>query len=378
MAGYRYQLEKRGALYECPQCGKKEFTRYIDTDTNQHIDPTVGKCSRIIKCQYHYHPRQYFKDNESTGAKGKSHKDYAPRKTINLCGATNEMPKPTCYIETGIFMKSLQIQDYEENTFVQYLLKIFGSEITNRLIEKYYIGNSTNLRGATVFWQVDFHKMIRSGKVILYNPDTGKRIRNKKPTWMHSVLKLADFNLAQCLFGEHLLKGNNATVALVESEKTAIIASMYLPQFIWLATGGLTNFAADKCQVLQGRKVVLYPDLNGFEIWSKKAKELSHIARITVSDLLEKRAGEEDKKLGLDIADFLVRINLQEVHNQIHEKPIPDILSILVDECASMSLKFNSDEITNDQYADYCKQLSDKLSAARISFQEFVCRTKDL
>lgn len=48
-----------------------------------------------------------------------------------------------------------------------------------------------------------------------------------------------EWELPQCLFGEHLLKKYpNKTVALVESEKTAIICSALMPDYIWLATGG--------------------------------------------------------------------------------------------------------------------------------------------
>jgi hypothetical protein len=68
------------------------------------------------------------------------------------------------------------------------------------------------------------------------------------------------------LFGEHLLIDKTKPVAIVESEKTAVIASVYLPQFIWVAVGSLTNLNAEKCNVLKGRTVTLFPDLNGFDI----------------------------------------------------------------------------------------------------------------
>ena len=94
---------------------------------------------------------------------------------------------------------------------------------------------------------------------------------------MHKLIKQPDFELKQCMFGEHVLKNNIKPVAIVESEKSAVIASVYLPQFIWLAVGSLNNLNAEKCKVLQGRTVVLYPDLNGFEKWNEKKKELARL-----------------------------------------------------------------------------------------------------
>lgn len=76
---------------------------------------------------------------------------------------------------------------------------------------------------------------------MLYYPETGKRV--KEPynhiSWVHSLIPHKDFNLCQCFFGEHLInKDKTKPIALVESEKTALIASYYLPQFLWIASGG--------------------------------------------------------------------------------------------------------------------------------------------
>ncbi len=113
-----------------------------------------------------------------------------------------------------------------------------------------------------------------------------------------------DFNLKQCLFGEHLLKEDlNAPVAIVESEKTAIIAQAKMPKYLWLATGSLNEFKASKLEVLKNRRVVAFPDLGAYDYWYKKAAYLK--LPIQVSDYIEKNATEEQRKEGLDIADFL-------------------------------------------------------------------------
>ena len=58
---------------------------------------------------------------------------------------------------------------------------------------------------------------------------------------------------------------------LVESEKTALVASYYLPQFLWIAAGGKNGcFNANSLSVLAGRTVVLFPDLGATDYWQSK------------------------------------------------------------------------------------------------------------
>ncbi|MCC6186656.1 MAG: hypothetical protein IT256_05830, partial [Chitinophagaceae bacterium] len=84
-------------------------------------------------------------------------------------------------------------------------------------------------------------------------------------------------------------------------------ASVFMPDYIWLATGSLNNLSADKCAVLKGRWVILFPDLNAFDKWTLKAKELSKHNSVFVSDLLEINASTEEKMNGWDIADYLLK-----------------------------------------------------------------------
>lgn len=128
--------------------------------------------------------------------------------------------------------------------------------------------------------------------------------------WVHTNLKAAhllppEWSLAQCLFGEHLLQDNvNANVALVELEKTAVICSLLLPEYIWLATGGKSQFN-DRLMVMKGRKVTAFPDIDGCDEWRKKAKNYPMLD-ITISDILERNATPEQRERHVDIADVLL------------------------------------------------------------------------
>lgn len=100
-------------------------------------------------------------------------------------------------------------------------------------------------------------------------------------------------------------------VAIVESEKTAIICSVYYPNYVWIATGGINGCKwteRDVCKALEGREVVLFPDLNCFDKWSEKAKEIQSIVscKIRVSSILEKNSTEEQRSKGFDLADFVL------------------------------------------------------------------------
>jgi hypothetical protein len=99
-------------------------------------------------------------------------------------------------------------------------------------------------------------------------------------------------------------------VAIVESEKTAIISSVYLPQLIWLACGGSEGLNIDKCKCLKGRDVVLYPDCGIFDKWDSKAEILRTICKsVSVSNLIETAATDAERKAGFDLGDYLVKFS---------------------------------------------------------------------
>ena len=97
---------------------------------------------------------------------------------------------------------------------------------------------------------------------------------------------------------------------MVKSEKTAVICSLLLPEYIWLATGGKSQFN-DRLMVLKGRKVTAFPDIDGYDEWRKKAKNYPMLD-ITISDILERNATPDQRKRQVDIADLLLEEMLKE------------------------------------------------------------------
>jgi len=266
---------------------------YIDTTTGEPLHSTVGKCDRADNCGHHYTPRQYFSDNNISFDKKKY--DRPALRT------PKPQPKPS-YIDVDVLKRLLN--HYEQNNLITYLCSIVGDEAAREAIQRYFIGTSQHWENSTVFWQIDSNGKVRAGKIMQYNPETGKRIKEptNRITWVHSAMKLQDFNLSQCLFGEHLLSTDrNRPVAIVESEKTAIIASCYCPAFIWLACGGCANLNIKRCEPLRGKRVVLFPDNGKCQEWSEKARGLSTICSVSTSNILERK----EITAGADIADYL-------------------------------------------------------------------------
>jgi hypothetical protein len=304
MKNYKYKLEpynRKKSMYLCPLCkdAKKTFTKYIDSLTGQYVSDLVGKCNREVNCNYHYPPSKYFKDNKI---------EY----NINMPKYINrefKIVQKRSRIPNEIFVQSLK--GYENNKLVEFMCKKIDVQKTVEAIEKYKIGTSKKWEGSTVFWQIDESNTIRTGKIMLYNPINGKRV--KEPynhiTWVHSELGYNDYQVNQCLFGQHLIIGNNLPIAIVESEKTAVIASTYLKSYLWLATGGLNNLKPSNFYKLQNRNITLFPDLNCYDKWFTTMPMLSKIANVSISSLLEERATNKEKSMGLDIADYLIKNN---------------------------------------------------------------------
>jgi Domain of unknown function (DUF6371) len=304
---HRYILQRDKSLNDkgtCPSCNeKRRLTKYIDTATNEYLGDHVGRCDRSDSCNYHFTPSDYFKDNPTN--KPLDFEKWQP--------VPAPPPRPVSFIDKAIFQKTLGVND--TNTFTNFLIALFGKERAENLVNKYHIGTTKNAE--TIFYQVDSQGNVRTGKVMKYNLiDSNqtalgrdcKRDKTTFPNWVHTKLKLENFNLNQCLFGEYLIT-DTQTIAIVESEKSAVIASVYFPQFAWVACGGKEGLGNEKLKVLKGKSVILFPDLNGFDKWNLKATEMRAFCKsVAVSDLLETVATDEERVSGLDLADYLLRL----------------------------------------------------------------------
>ena len=283
-----FSLQQDGKRWRCFSCGK-----------GGDLLDLIGLCESIpdFKDQK-VRAEELFPDNNMLPAS-------AP-KPERMPQIKPEPAQPS-FIDEKIIQASLS--RYNENNFCRWLCSVFGEQKAFELTAAYQIGTSKYWRGACVFWQVNRTGKISAGKIMLYNSSTGRRV--KEPfnhiQWVHKVMKIKPYHLQQCFFGEQLLKVDpQKPVAIVESEKTAVVAAGFPPEYVWLARAGKTNLNKDKLKALQGRRVKLYPDLGAFDKWKEIACGVSGVA---VSDILERRASKEDRAGGLDLADYLLREN---------------------------------------------------------------------
>jgi len=298
----KYSLEPYSgseSRHECPNCGdEKSYTYYIDTETGRKLYG-AGRCKHEFSCGFHQTPKEYF--NEII------YFDHKNLESFNV--------KPFSSIDTTVSVFDWNhlietITNPHENNLILFLMSKYDHSTVKQIIEMYHVGTSNYWNYSTIFWYVNLNNEVSSGKVMKYNRENGKRVKSNDGSplinSMRSILMKEefinpDFHQKTGLYGEHLLQVNtNDSICVVESEKTALIAMIHFPNYIWLATGGSISLSDERLQVLKGKNVILYPSNNSFELWNKIASKYN----FEISTLVR----EECSIPNADIADYLLSI----------------------------------------------------------------------
>ncbi|UPT69402.1 MAG: DUF6371 domain-containing protein [Flavobacterium sp. JAD_PAG50586_2] len=322
MKQFKYSLDKSSKKFICPKCTKRTFVKYIETETGSYLSDTFGRCDRETNCGYHSTPSGDFKNSVEV--------IYTPP------------PKPSFH-DPDLLIQSGR--NFKKNNFILFLKTLFSDAEVNEAILKYLIGTSKHWSGATIFWQIDNNEKIRHGKIMLFNSETGKRVKDQHGKALinsaRSVLKLKNFTLNQCLFGLHLVnETKQKTIALVEGEKTAVIMSLFKPQYTWMATGGKGGLKSEFLKPIKQYKIVAFPDKSEYKDWLNKAGELNKSGfNIVVNNWLEQQCNYE---AGTDLADVYltelkaiehpkVEFNYTETEKAIHriEHHTPEIWELI-------------------------------------------------
>ena len=207
--------------------------------------------------------------------------------------------------------------------------------------------------GNTVFWMIDEYGRICLPKSFKYGPD-GKKIR---------IIGETTFNQANgyypCLFNASALN-DDKPIVLVESEKSAVIASYFAPEYTWIATGGASALSADKAHALRERDVIILFDADaaGRE-GAEKAEEVlqKQKSRYYNLDLFPNRID------GYDPADFFSEHSSEEAIHKFNDK-LQEAYNEII-HAGSKELEEGIVEIDIELYAD--NYINDKKDRGEVS-----------
>lgn len=355
MSNFRYELDRSSKKFICPSCSKKRFVKYVDRVSGNYLSGEYGRCDRSDNCGYFKSPKQ---DEIYYGIKYLSLIDYTSKsykltdekcnihfvpksmvleikgreiwiKEFFLKQSDLDYSTAQCKIveKDGSLMTIMDIQpivgpkpSFHKKDEVDQVLKVgidcclakylktkFGPDLVDEAMKKYRIGSTDVFwNNSTCFLQIDQDQNIRAGKVMLYSKDTGRRVKKPFPhiNWLHNkIVDKGEFNLNQCLFGLHLL--DCKPVAIVESEKTAIVMSILSDKTTWMACGSKTAINEKMFEPIRSHSVILFPDKGSFVEWKQRAEELNSKGfNIQVSRFIE---NNEELRYGQDIADLYLK-----------------------------------------------------------------------
>lgn len=241
----------------CPKCGQRRFVPFVlSVDGQTLAGENFGRCDREQSCGYFRYPS--FASQIVT----------AP-------------PQPAPVLPPALFHNLPTGNITDNNTLWRAYGRVLGKALKTSL---FFYKCGTDSDGACVFPQFD-GTYYRTAKSILYD-GSGHRVKNfnakQLPVrWWHKLPENRNYmqchRLSQCFFGQHLLKEfPEAEVAIVESEKTAVLISAIdsrSPQErIWIACGGSQMLkGAIDLSILKGREVTLFPDDGQYFNWLRTA-----------------------------------------------------------------------------------------------------------
>lgn len=254
-----FETRRYAIANECP-CGK--------SNKDGKFAPFKGM-EKYGKC--HSCDQTFFPPSENSGAP-----------------VTNESQK---YIDPASIDHSQVF--HGKDPFFKHFAEIVGDpdKATEHLLKM----NVGHRAGATVFWLIDDYGRICSIKSFKYD-DQGNKI---------SIVPESLFNLANnyypSLFNACAIN-DGKTIIIVESEKSAAIASYFFPEYTWIGAGGANGLSPDKAMPLKGRDVIImYDSDDPGRTGAAKAFELLKSFKCNVKDL----DLYEDRVDGYDIADLI-------------------------------------------------------------------------
>ena len=353
-----FEIDTVKGLYHCFGCGKSgdAFTLVAEME-NLNLDDWKGfqQVAKIIAEIGGVWLSEKLPD-KSYGKKAHlSYKCSYPNRAI-IQSSKKLISQLSYYIPEDLLQKSSS--RVKETGLYQWLIKEFNPSKVDEALDLYKIGASSYKTHdgflATTFPMINSKGQCVDCKIFHINPVTGSRksasplyswtdAKTGKVKSISTTFAIPDMNRKTCMacsdklnckdketcsklrrrkvdpntgktewpyFGEHLLMNHDRkmSVAIVESEKTAIVCSIIYPNFTWLATGSKANLSPERFLPLRNFDCTIFPDrdgLTGDGNWKDKASQLSKSGyRIKLDTTLTKYPGEPHD----DLADIIIRL----------------------------------------------------------------------
>lgn len=203
---------------------------------------------------------------------------------------------PAVYLNEA--MEKMEQGVTSTNLFI-YLCRLYDPTEVQRVMAAYHVGLAhyldprkkwsmsagalrlQNSYACSAFPYIDAEGRTIAIKAVPYSKENGHRVKGmqKDRPKMHTYKPAQN---PSAYFGTHLLPlYPGKRVAIVESEKTAIVGALTFPQYIWIATGSKGNLAPhsdgsprQEWEPLRGRTLHLFPDADGVSAWSSHASAM--------------------------------------------------------------------------------------------------------
>jgi hypothetical protein len=199
--------------------------------------------------------------------------------------------QPSKHVRAGLIDET----DGQTSNLHRALINIGGDGMAAHL-RQWRIG--TDFKGRTLFHYVNMRGHHQTTKAMQYNIG-GNRDADTAPKWgVQLPSGYVDLSTKSdhraCLFGEHWMQegqsmidyrdplnprkcsfNDRTLIALVESEKSAVVASYMMPNIIWIATGGIDMITEERAKALASRTVLILFDCD--DAGRKGAREKSQI-----------------------------------------------------------------------------------------------------
>jgi hypothetical protein len=300
---FKYELEKGSKKHHCPACNKKTLVRYVHAGTREYVDEVSGRCDRENNCGYHKTPTS---DTPLT----------PPIK--------RELPAPKLVLPANSYLEG--IKNDRSSEFHRFCMDKL--HISKDHLDKWGVGSRWKF---TAFMLTNKEQVVVNVKFIAYNPD-GKRNKDLKedgsPKFVPHYLgksflknekietetaRLEDwqdyYKIGRCFYGEHLWDAHKET-CLVESEKSAVIAAWFFPQYNWLATGGNNGMTFEHFNLFFGYKSRIHYLTDNDPAGFQKSKTIEWLDKLSEArdDRDEIRSINifSNDPQGYDIADAII------------------------------------------------------------------------